>query len=521
MFLKILRLYRFPVWIIIGMLISSCAMKNSQPDIVVLPKENRPNIVFILVDDLDSKLNSIDYMKNLQDLMIARGTTLDDFFITNPLCCPSRTTILRGQYTHNHQVYNNTAPDGGFVKFKESGNGDSTLGVWLQAAGYRTALMGKFLNGYPYSDDRLYIPPGWSEWVSPAKKVPYGGYDYVLNENGALVVYPPDEVNYFTDVLSQKANDFIQRAADDDIPFFIYIAPFAPHTPATPALRHLDLFPSLSVPITPSFNEADVSDKPGDLRTNPLLTDRQILQINDRYRQRILSLQAVDEMLAGLIKTLEQNGQLENTYIVFTSDNGYHFGQHRLFEGKGTLYEEDITVPFIVRGPGIPEGQSLAGLLAGNVDIASTIAEWAGVLPPSFVDGRSLANALEGNHTNSTDWRQAYLLEVYPGNNPQDAKVVPGMATANFLQSVFKFPSISPQLPTPIYRGLRTNQYSYVEYENGFVELYDLLKDPHELENISSSADKDLLKKLSAWLKDLSACKGLSCRFTDSRHLSQ
>jgi len=496
-------------------------MKNSQPDIVVLPKENRPNIVFILVDDLDSKLNSIDYMKNLQELMIARGTTLDDFLISNPLCCPSRTTILRGQYTHNHQVYNNTAPDGAFVKFKESGIGESTLGLWLQAAGYRTALMGKFLNGYPYSNDRLYIPAGWSEWVSPAKKAPYGGYDYVLNENGALVVYPPDEKNYFTDVLSQKANDFIQRAADDAVPFFIYIAPFAPHTPATPAFRHLDLFPLLSVPITPSFNEADVSDKPGDLRTNPLLTDYQILQINDRYRQRILSLQAVDEMLAELIKTLEQTGQLENTYIVFTSDNGYHFGQHRLFEGKGTLYEEDITVPFIVRGPGIPEGQSVAGLLAGNVDIASTIAEWAGVIPPSFVDGRSLANALEGNHINSTDWRQAYLLEVYSGNNPQDAKVVPRMATANLLQSVFKFPSIAPQLPTPIYRGLRTNQYSYVEYENGFVELYDLLKDPYELKNISSSTDKDLLRKFSTWLKDMFACKGSSCRFTDSRHLSQ
>ncbi len=524
-------LYGALILILMSILFTACGAKNTTPDIVVLPKENRPNIIFIYTDDLDSKLNTIDYMKNLQELMVAHGTSMGDFLITNPLCCPSRTTILRGQYTHNHQVYNNTPPNGGFVKFKEEGIGDSTLGVWLQAAGYRTALMGKYLNGFPFSDDRLYIPPGWSEWVSHAKQIPYAQYDYVLNENGSLVAYTPDHENYFTDVLSRKANDFIQRAAVDKVPFFIYLAPVAPHVPATPANRHFYLFPSVTIPITPSFNEADISDKPGDMQFNELLTDDNISTLNEKYRQRVLSMQAVDEMIAGLIKTLEQSGQLENTYIVFSSDNGFHLGQHRLYQGKGTLYEEDVTVPLIVRGPGIPEGRKVSGLLAGNVDIASTIAEWAGITPPSFVDGRSLAGVLAGDVVKA-DWRQAYLLEVYPEDangealevypqeNNGEPKAAPVMTTASILQSTIKFPAIATGPIDPIFSGLRTNQYKYVEYGNGSLELYDLIKDPYELENIAGSADQGLLDKFSAWLKDMSTCSGSSCLLIDSRQLS-
>ncbi|MCE9645660.1 MAG: sulfatase [Chloroflexi bacterium] len=517
------RLFRFDlavVFMLLCLLFSSCRTPEHELG-VVLPKENRPNILFIIVDDLDSKLNSIDYMKNLQDLMIARGTSLDDFLISNPLCCPSRTTVLRGQYTHNHQVYNNTAPDGSFSKFKEVGDGDSALGVWLQVAGYRTALMGKFLNGFPFPNDRLYIPPGWSEWVSPAKKNAYDGYDYVLNENGSLVVYPPDEVNYFTDVLSRKAKDFIQRAAVDKVPFFLYLAPFAPHAPATPAQRHLSLFPSVTIPVTPSFNEADVSDKSDNMSRNPLLSNEEIIKINKVYRQRILSMQAVDEMLAELIKTLKENGQLENTYIVFTSDNGYHLGQHRLLEGKGTLYEEDIVVPFIVRGPGIPEGRLISGLLAGNVDIAATITDWAGIIPPAFVDGRSLAGVLAGEPVNPIDWRQGYLLEVYPGNSPVDARINPAVTSANILQTILMFPFLPQRFLDPINIGIRTNQYLYMEHANGFVELYDLKNDPFELENIANQADPGLLEKLSTWVRDLSNCKADSCRKFDSRQLSQ
>lgn len=484
--MKKVRLKVLNIFVLVNLVVSSCTAVSGGEKASVLPMENRPNILFILTDDLDSRLNSIDYMKNLQDLIISHGTSLEDYFVTTPVCCPSRVTTLRGQYTHNHKVYNNDTPTGGFVKFNTSKEEDSALGVWLQAAGYRTALMGKYLNNYPYTNNREYIPPGWSEWYSPARKNAYDGYDYALNENGVLVSYSPDEENYFTDVLSRKATDFIIRAKKDDTPFFLYLAPLAPHEPAVPARRHLDLFSDLTVPQSPSFNEADVSDKAPDLSRNPLLTGPQILEMDNLYRNRIRSLQAVDEMIAALVKTLDDTGQLDNTYIVFTSDNGFHMGQHRLYSGKEFLFEEDISVPFIVRGPGIAENKTISGYLSGNVDLASTFAAWAGVQPPSFVDGRSLVDVLAGNPVSSETWRNAFLLEEYR--------------------------TVDENSPNPTYSGLRTEQYLYIEYDNGFVELYDLRKDPYQLENIAASTDPVILKYYADWLDALRNCSGSTCR---------
>jgi len=507
-----LRAVLLSILILIGFLLFGC--NTAEVGAVVLPKESRPNIIFILVDDLDAKLNSPDYMQNLHTLMMDRGTTLEDFLITDSVCCPSRTTILRGQYTHSHKVYHNTAPDGGFYKFNEAGNNDSTLGVWLQSAGYRTAMMGKYLNGYPYPTDRTFIPPGWSEWLSPAKKNAYDGYDFVLNETGTLVEYAPVVDDYFTDVMSRKAVDFIQRASTDDVPFFLYLSTFAPHTPAVPAARHLESFPDITIPITPSFNEEDVSDKPLDMRNNPLLTDDIIFQLNINYRNRVRSMLAVDEMIAELIKTLEQNGQLENTYIVFTSDNGFHMGQHRLYEGKNTAYEEDIVVPFVARGPGIPEGRVVPGFLAGNVDIASTISDWAGVVPPSFVEGQSFAGVLSGGDI-PADWRQAYLLEVYSTQGEAVGSIPPPTA-ASLLFSKLQLRLPQTQTVAPVLQGLRTRDQAYIEYGDGFVEYYDLAKDPYELDNLSATADPSMLKQLSDWLHALSVCSGKECLELDT-----
>jgi arylsulfatase A-like enzyme len=495
------------ILIVASFILTSCNT-TPEPDFVVLPKENRPNIVFIVTDDLDAKLNTIDYMKNLQELMIARGTSIDDFLISSSVCCPSRATILRGQYTHSHHVLDNTLPDGGFYSFKEAGSENSTLGVWLQSAGYRTMLMGKYLNGYPYPDDRTYFPPGWTEWYSPGQKNAYDGYDYFLNETGTLVAYPPKEVNYFTDVMSRKSVDFIERAARDDVPFFMYLSSFAPHDPATPARRHLDLFPEASIPLTPSFNEADVSDKPENMRVNPLLTDYEIEKLNEHYRRRLRSMQAVDEMLVEIINVLEKTGQLDNTYIVFTSDNGYHIGQHRLMAGKTTFYEEDIVVPFIVRGPGIPAGKTLTGFLSGNVDIAATIAEWAGVQPPAFVEGRSLAGILAGQPVPS-DWRQGFLLEIYDRQDVNSDGVMNPFILAS--TRVLTAGWDAARAGTENMIGLRTEQYLYSEYTDGFVELYDVLNDPYELDNIAATADPGLLKSLSLWLKAYYSCSGSTC----------
>ena len=469
-------------------------------DVQVLNKTKRPNFLFILTDDLDQVLGTLQYMPHLQDLLVTQGMTFNDFFISHTLCCPSRSTFLRGQYTHNHHVYRNELPNGGFGQAYYLENEASTIGTWLQAAGYRTVLLGKYLNAYPFPDDRTYVPVGWNEWYVGAKGSPYPGYHYSLNENGKLVDYEvtgqSGPSQYMTDVLSNKTADFIQRASADGVPFFVYLSTYAPHSPAKPAPRHANLFPDLIAPRTPSFNEADVSDKPDWIKFDPLLDADQIANIDAEYRDRVRSMQAVDESIAQLVDVLKSTGQLDNTYIIFTSDNGYHLGQHRLSDGKGSPYEEDIHVPFIIRGPGIAAGSTLDGYLTGNVDFAPTVAELAGVTPPDYVDGRSLVPLFGTNKPASGDWRSAYLLEFY-GYNP------PGT-------------DLNSPAPDPQFLGIRMQDSVYIEYQGGFVEYYDLKNDPYELENIASTTDKTLLAHFSDWLHQLAACAGSQCRKIES-----
>lgn len=490
------------------------ANSSSTPGAVLA---DRPNIIFILADDLDVKLGTLNYMPNLKRLLVDQGTTIADFFVSDSLCCPARATILRGQYVHNHQVYTNGAPSGGFQKFLGIGAEDSTFATWLQAAGYQTVLLGKYLNGYPPEENRTHIPPGWSEWYSPAGGNPYSSYNYRLNENGQLIAYGDRARDYITDVLARKAADFIRRAATSQIPFFMYLAPYAPHAPANPAPRHADLFLGLQVPRVPSFNEADMSDKPARYQQRPLLTPEQVAELDAQYRQRVQSMQAVDEMILWLVLTLEATGQLQNTYIMFTSDNGYHMGHHRLLAGKATAYEEDIRVPLIVRGPGVPAGDVLRGYLAGNVDLAPTFAELAGVSAPEFVDGRSLVPLLAGHGAAAEAWRQAYLLEYYPVERRTRPR-----AASHDRNGVLEPPDpdeVKQAGPTPSYVGLRTARYKYVEYSTSEREFYDLNPDPYELENQAAKMDSTLQGQLSTWLRALHNCQGAGCREVEARPL--
>jgi arylsulfatase A-like enzyme len=467
------------------------ACSSSEPTVVPAPDPPKhPNILFILTDDLDT--DSIKVMPQLKSLLIEQGTLFSNFFITTPLCCPSRTSILRGQYAHNTQIFGNQIPHGGFEKVYSLGLEESTIATWLHAVGYNTALMGKYLNAYPMKNSETYVPPGWDEWYSPVEGQPYSGFNYTLNENGKLVSYGNNPKDYGTDVYHRKATRFITSAIKSGKPFFVYLSTYTPHEPATPAPRHQDLFADAEAPHSPSFNEGDVSDKPRRIRNLHPLNNSQIINIDELYRRRLQSLQAIDEMLANLVETLEGLGQLENTYIVFSSDNGYHLGHHRLRFGKQTPYEEDIRVPLVVRGPNVPVGQVIEHLTA-NIDLAPTFAEWAGVTAADFVDGRSLVPLLSGNSPLENIWRQAILLET--NTTRRDT-------------------------PVPAFQAIRTKDYKYVEYVTGERELYDLSKDPHELQNINEIADPALIQQLAARLVELRSCAARSCRDTEDAPFS-
>lgn len=488
--------------------------------VTVIPKTERPNIILILTDDLDRKLNTLDYMPNLKKLMIERGLSMKDFFITTPTCCPSRTTILRGQYTHNHEIYTSSAVNG-FQQFYLLNHDSSTIATWLGAAGYQTIFLGKYLNGYPIRLDRNYVPQGWDEWYSPGRGKPYTGFNYTLNANGTLIPFEAQPEEYLLDVLTAQMGKFIRDPQRADAPFFMLFAPYQPHEPATPATRHADLFADVQAPRTESFNEEDVLDKPDGVKYQPLLDIDQMTDMDALYRDRLRSMQSVDEMIASMFSVLEDTGQLDNTYVIFTSDNGYHLGQHRLFAGKSTAYEEDINVPFVIFGPDIPANQELDGYLVGNVDIAPTIAELAGVNPPDILDGRSLLPLFGANPPSPDDWRQAYLLEYYQGDGNEEAGSVQLISSDDSL-GVLEPPDKDDSFrtsPALTYRGLRTAQYLYVEYADGFVELYDMVLDPHQMENIAPTADPQLLSNLSAWLDQLYACKTDSCRQIESQSL--
>ena len=415
--------------------------------------QRKPNIVFILTDDLDAHLleEHLEDYPNLEKLA-AQGTTFENTFVTNPLCCPSRATILRGQYSHNHGVLTNSPPRGGFKRFKSLGREKSTIATWLASERYRTVLLGKYLNGKPPE----YVPPGWQK---------------VLGHGGA----------YHTDGLADRANEFIRRSKRKR-PFFMYLATRWPHWPATPAPRHADAFPGARVPRPPSFNEEDVSDKPAWVRERASLTPAEIEELDEFYRKRLQSMLAIDEMVGRVVDSLADSDKLENTYLVFSSDNGLLLGEHRSKSEKSAAYEESMRVPLIVRGPGVPEGQTLEHLVLNN-DFAPTFAELGGVSPPSFVDGRSLVPLFSADPPSSTNWRSAFLVE-----KPKYENFAPGSGDL-----------------TP-YKAIRTKDRLWVEYLNGERELYDLREDPYELTNLHQTAPNNLKEDLSFRLDKLRDC---------------
>lgn len=511
----------------------------------------RPNIVLVMADDLDQLLGTMEHTPHINRLLRDAGVSLERYLITDSLCCPSRTTYLRGQYPHNHGVLTNTAPDGGYEKLDSLGLEASTVATWLRDAGYRTGFAGKYVNGFPLKDDLLHIPPGWDHWASPMRGNAYASYNYTLNVDGKQEAHGEAEADHITDVLAGHARAFLKDLTETASPFFLMVTPYAPHSPSDPAPRHAALFPDAQVPRTPAFNEADMSDKPPPLRMRAALTDAQIAEADALYRKRLQAMQAVDEMVAALVADLEASGELADTLFIFTSDNGYHLGQHRLPEGKAMAYEEDIRVPFYARGPGIAAGGKDDAHLVANIDLAPTLAQIAGAQVPDFVDGRSFGWLL-GHGAPPATWRQALLVEQYPLGSPAGGDPDPLVSATAGLLDPLVAPSDAGLLepiegtdrllmeaeparpsrtgtglglghghgsrpdqgsaPDPLYIALRDARYTYIEHRSGATELYDNPADPYQLESQARRAPAELLAALSAWVRALQACAGEGCR---------
>jgi arylsulfatase A-like enzyme len=468
-------------------------------------KQKRPNVVLVMSDD--QALETQRYMPRTNDLLGRGGVTFNNNFVSYSLCCPSRSTLLTGQYAHNHDVRGNTLPAGGYSKIAPHlGN---SLPVWLQRAGYYTGHIGKFLNGYGNTSPDTEVPPGWSEWYGALDDPDaftggtYTMYGYTLNENGSIVHYgsTPDVVDpptYQTDVYAAKAADFVARRAPKNKPFFLSVAPLASHTEAGGACNCEGNNPRAAprhegdlaneIPLSrPNFNEADVSDKPQVIRNLTVMSPIQQEVVRARYRAQAESLLAIDEMVQRIADTLKAQGELKNTVIIYTADNGFFHGQHRVRQGKVRLYEESIRVPLLIRGPGVPKGKKRNQPVA-NIDLAPTIVDFADAKAQRRMDGRSLLPVMEDGLFSPG---RPILLEAF--FNADD-------------------PDENPETPATNYQSVRTDRYKYARYGTGEEELYDLDVDPYELQSLHAAPGLASVKAdLQRLLATADNCAGKSC----------
>ncbi len=444
-----------------------------------------PNVVVVMTDDQD--LASMDVMPTVKRELADRGVEFTNSFVALSECCPSRATFLTGQHAHNHKVETSKPPKGGYPRLDST----NTLAVWLDDAGYRTGQVGRYLNYYgnpKTGTDPKDIPPGWDDWHVPVEHTEFQMYDYRLNENGELVQYGDAPADYQTDVYAERAVEFIETSASRGDPFFLWVTPLAPHSEGVldeveaprrnprPAPRDDGTFDDRQVPRPPSFAEVDESDKPDVVREAANLPGAQGPDptLEGQYRGRLESLLAVDRMVGDIVAALKQSGELENTYVIFTSDNGYLLGEHRQV-GKHLLFEESIRVPLVVRGPGIEAGDKGSEPVQ-NIDLAPTIVDLAGINAQRLMDGVPIL----GDH--DLDPRRDLFVE-YPES---------GLA----------------------YEAVRSaDGFIYAEYESGEAELYDLGEDPFQLENVAGdSAYADVQDRLAARLDELRDCAGDECR---------
>jgi len=439
-----------------------------------------PNIVFILTDDL--AMNLLQFMPHVLEMQ-KNGVTFNNYFVTDSLCCPSRSSIFTGRYPHSTGIFRNQGEDGGYIAFRDRGHEQTTFAIALSAAGYRTALMGKYLNGYR---PELHPPaPGWTQWSVAGNGYPE--FHYSLNEDGKVVRYGNEPKDYLTDVISDKAVRFIKQGGSQ--PFMIEIATFTPHAPYVPAPRDANAFPGLRAPRTAAYNAAPDANTPNWLLKHHALTDADMAVIDVAFRKRAQSVLAVDKMIGELQAAVAAIGQQKNTYFVFSSDNGYHMGEYRLMPGKMTAFDTDIHVPLVITGPGISAGQTVDDIVE-NIDVCPTFTDLAGASSPPSVDGRSLVPWMHGQKV--TNARTVILMEHHgPRHEPEDPDA-PAPRSGN----------------PPSYEAIRSRTELYVEYVDGEREYHDLVADPDELHNTFSSLSKEKKLALSAIVAAIQNCHG-------------
>ena len=449
----------------------------------------RPNIVLVVTDDL-TKRDYFDLGSNLASFT-SRGTFFHNAFVTTTLCCPSRASALTGLYAHNHRITQHIDPGTGYEQYRAEGYDQRDLSAWLKNAGYRTGLVGKYMNKYKVQSGER--PAGWTDWYGADTPTD----TWRLNENGSVSTYPQDPTSPgyepWEDVLGDKATRFVEDAHASGEPFFLWYGTHSPHSPELVAPQDKDSGGTWPAYDPPGFNEQDVSDKPQWVRDQPPLTPTRQQTLREKRQERLTSMLAVSRNLARLKDKLRETGELSNTYLILTSDNGYHLGQHRLGAGKMTAYEEDMRVPLAISGPGVTSGGVKHMVL--NTDLAPTIAELAGVAPGIVPDGRSFAPLLpEGRSGIAPEqFRRRFMEENWQGPVPTPTGPKPFPAPTNF--------------------AVRGPTFIYNRYATGETEYYDLARDPYELasEQVSGTR-KDNLNERWTRLRD---CRGAECRMAE------
>jgi N-acetylglucosamine-6-sulfatase len=443
------------------------------------PSAEHPNIVFVLADDYS--MNLVDHMPQLQRMQ-ADGRTMSRHYVVDSLCCPSRASIFTGRYPHDTGVFTNAGADGGIEAFRSFGNQQRCFAVPMQRAGYRTAFMGKYLNGY--QPTTMGPEPGWDEWVVGGGGG-YGEFDYDLNVNGRVVHHGDRAQDYMVDVLSRKATGFIRRSAAADQAFLLEVATYAPHDPYVPAPRYLGTKAGVPYPRTAAW-DAEVSDAPSWLRGHEPLRADEKTQIQLAWERRLEADLAIDDLIGSIREAIADSGIERETYVVFSSDNGYHMGEYRLTPGKQTAFDTDTHVPLVVTGPGVPAGTT-SDALTSSIDLGPTFLDVSGVGTDPEADGTSLAAVWHGR--DPADWQEGVLIEHH-----HRAGIPEGPDLQN-----------DRQADPPAYAAVRTRDALYVRYASGEQEYYDTRTDPEQLTNLARSGVPERLQRM---LTALESCHG-------------